>query len=180
MHPVTSPHTTGAAQARGWSGLDRQGGLLPQLRPLATRYRLQPVTRRAAIVTAAAFLAGCVLYARLDIAVHGVPLWLLTGTFYAVIVGPIALGTLLFFPALATLTEAVAASRLCFASFSFAFPSLGLPLLSQPLVTTTIVLGGAALLRWVLWRIETGEIDKGRHRSGTPFRRSAGAEPACS
>lgn len=139
--------------------LVRSGGALSRsgvregLRDLAALYARLPVTRRAALVTLAAFIGGCALYARIDLTVHGVPLWLLTGTFYAVIVGPIALGTLMFFPALAQLTEAVAASRLCVASFTCAFPALGLPLLSQPLVMTTIVLGGAAILRFALARL---------------------------
>lgn len=114
------------------------------------RHRVYCERRRLGLIVALAFLAGYILYARAGITLHGVPISLVTGFLYAAIIGPAALATFLFLPALRALTEAVAVSRLGFACFVCAFPEPGFAVLAMPLVNATIVIGGAMALCWVV------------------------------
>ncbi len=112
-------------------------------------HRIYCERRRVGLVTALAFLAGYILYARVDMSVLGVNLPVLTGLLYAAFVGPAALATFLFMPALRLLTEAVALSRLGFACFVYCVPDPGLTLASLPLVNASLVIGGALALCWL-------------------------------
>lgn len=105
------------------------------------------VLRRVAWVTLLAFLAGTVFYLRTDVLIHGVPVPILTGLAYAAVVGPTTLAICIFWPAVSTLVECIAVSRLVVSGFVFAFPDAGNRLLANPAILACLVILGALILR---------------------------------
>lgn len=105
--------------------------------------------RRVILASALAYLAGHIFYMRYSGELHGLPIPVFAGLFYAVFIGIAALVMCVFLPKLRFTVEAIAFSRLGFAIFVWQVPELGQKLLDSPLVNATIVVGGA----WVITKI---------------------------
>ena len=102
--------------------------------------------RRLGFVTTLAFMSGVLLYSNVPVEVYGMPVSLLTGLIYAGVVGPAALLTILFLPALRFMIEAVAVSRLMMAIGVFHFPEFGMKIVASPMITALIVVTGGAII----------------------------------
>ncbi|MCB2114804.1 MAG: hypothetical protein KDE00_00495 [Rhodobacteraceae bacterium] len=100
-----------------------------------------------AFVTLMSFTAGVVTYLRYDIVVHGLPLPIFTGLLYAALIGTAALFTSIALPALRAMIEAAAISRLGVATVSFGLPEFGQALQHSPMLSATVIVGGAILIR---------------------------------
>ncbi len=107
--------------------------------------------RRIAFVVSLAFVAGYVLYLRHGGQVLGVPVPVFTGLVYAVFIGLATLLTGVILPGLRFATEAIAVSRLILALVIWTAPALAHPIMSQPLISATIVVGGAVLLQRLVY-----------------------------
>ena len=116
--------------------------------------RLYLERRRLAFVAGLAFLAGFFMYLRSDLHISGVHIAWVTGGIYAGVVGGCAVVVCLFLPSMRFMIEAVAVSRLILSLAILAVPGVGTLVLSDPLVTASvIVLGGMALSRAMHGRI---------------------------
>ena len=107
--------------------------------------RLRAARRLILFATLMAFAAGVIGFLRHDITVHGVPLPIFTGLVTALVVGSAATLTSVLLPALAAFVEATA--RLAAAGAAFCYPELGTVLQQSPLLSATVVVGGAIALR---------------------------------
>lgn len=108
--------------------------------------------RRLAFVAALAFAAGYIMYLRFAGSVLGLPVPVFTGFVYATFVGCAALMTSVLVPRLRFTVELVAVSRLLFSLLVFYAPELTEPMRASPLVSATIVVGGAAWVQILLSR----------------------------
>lgn len=95
-----------------------------------------------------AFSAGVVMYSGSELVLpNGVPLPLFTGFLYAMIVGPAAFLTCLFLPAVSTLIEPIALSRMGYAVGVVSFPQFASMVVDSPMLTAGIIVGGAVILQ---------------------------------
>ena len=107
--------------------------------------------KRLAFVTALAFLAGFLFYARADTYVFGIQIGVATGLAYAAVIAPVTLMICVLAPRMRFLIDAIAVSRLLVALFAFAFPTIGETLLLQPVLLAFLIVSlGAVLSRTVL------------------------------
>lgn len=97
--------------------------------------------------TTLAFAAGVIGFLRHGGAVYGLPVPLFTGLVYAAFVGTAALATSIALPALGAMIGAVAISRLGTAVLSFGWPDFGTALQHSPMLSATVVVGGALVVR---------------------------------
>lgn len=109
--------------------------------------RLRAARRLILFATLMAFAAGVIGFLRHGIQVHGVPLPLFTGLVTALVVGSAATLTSVLLPALAAFVEATAIARLAAAVAAFLYPEFGTVMQQSPLVSATVVVGGAIALR---------------------------------
>ena len=109
--------------------------------------RFSEARRLILFATVMAFAAGVVSFLRYDVAIHGLPLPIITGALYALFVGTAATVTSVLLPALCAMIEAVAISRLGVAVAAFGAPDFGLALHQSPLFGAAAVIGGAILVR---------------------------------
>ena len=110
--------------------------------------------RRLIFVVALAFLAGFFMYLRADLYLGAWHIAWVTGAIYALVVGLVALVVCLALPRMRFMIEAVAVSRLILSLAILAMPGIGPLVLSDPLVTASvIVLGGMAVSRAMHGRI---------------------------
>lgn len=114
--------------------------------------RLYRERRRVAFVTSLAFLAGFVMYSGFEGLAFGLPVPVFTGIVYALFVGVAAVMTSLLVPRLRHTLELVAISRLLFSVLVLYAPELTEPMRSSPLISATIVVGGAAWVQILLSR----------------------------
>ncbi|MCV2871425.1 hypothetical protein OEZ71_03855 [Defluviimonas sp. WL0050] len=148
---------------------------------LLTRFarRLRRETRLLRFVIGLSFLAGFVMYMRYDVIVMGMPMPIFTGLFYAAFIGTTATIVSLLLPALRTMIEAAAISRLGVALAAYGVPEFGLKLAMSPLLSATVIILGAVLVRklfrteafahWSVLAHETGHAV-----TGTPVPAEAG------
>ena len=101
--------------------------------------------KRLGLVMAMAFLAGFLFYVRADIFIGGVHLSLITGALYAAIIGACALIVCIALPSMRFMIEAVAVSRLILSLFVLVAPSIGYPILANPMITALITVTGGIL-----------------------------------
>ena len=121
---------------------------------LGVKTRLFQERRRLGFVIGLAFFSGFFMYLRSELQVFGLPVALVTGGIYAAVVGACALFVCLFLPSMRFMIEAVAVSRLILSLAILAMPGIGPLVLSDPLVTASvIVLGGMAVSRAMHGRI---------------------------
>lgn len=109
--------------------------------------RLRRETRLLGFVISLSFLAGFVMYVRYDVVVMGMPMPLFTGLLYAGFVGTAATLVSLLLPALRAMIEAAAISRLGVAMAAYGVPEFGLKLATSPLLSATVIVVGAVLVR---------------------------------
>ncbi|MDI3335466.1 hypothetical protein QKW60_03520 [Defluviimonas aestuarii] len=109
--------------------------------------RLHRETRLLGFVISLSFLAGFVMYVRYDVMVFGMPMPLFTGLLYAGFVGTAATLVSLLLPALRAMIEAAAISRLGIALAAYGVPEFGLKLATSPLLSATVIVVGAVLVR---------------------------------
>ena len=110
--------------------------------------------RRLLFVIYAAFFAGYIMYLRADLYVGGMHVAWITGALYAGIVGVCAMLICLFLPSMRFMIEAVAISRLGLSLVVFFAPNVGVPILSNPLLTAfVVVFGGFCISRLLHGRI---------------------------
>ncbi|MDW4549837.1 hypothetical protein R5H32_10770 [Defluviimonas sp. D31] len=109
--------------------------------------RFSEARRLILFATVMAFAAGVVSFLRYDVAIHGLPLPIITGALYALFVGTAATVTSVLLPALCAMIEAVAISRFGVAVVAFGAPDFGLALHQSPLFGAAAVIGGAVLVR---------------------------------
>ena len=103
---------------------------------------------KIAFATLMAFSAGVVMYSNSDMMMaNGIPLPLFTGFLYAFVVGPAAFLTCLFLPAVSTLIEPVALTRMGYAVGVASFPEFADMVLDSPMLTAGIIVGGAIALQ---------------------------------
>ena len=120
--------------------------------------------KRLGFVMAMAFLAGFLFYVRADLFIGGVHLSLITGTLYAAVVGACALVVCIVLPSMRFMIEAVAVSRLILSLFVLFVPSVGYPILANPLITAALtVAGGIAVSRLMHGRLQKQHL-KGARR----------------
>ncbi|CUK09243.1 hypothetical protein RUE5091_03154 [Ruegeria denitrificans] len=100
--------------------------------------------RRLAVVGGMSFVAGATLYSHFTGTQMGIPAPIIIGFFYMVAVVVAAVVTTLLLPGLRRFTDAVAVTRLSFAVWVAATQSYELA--TSPLVSATIVVGGAIVL----------------------------------
>ena len=106
--------------------------------------------RRLALVSCLAFAAGGLFYWPTHIYLGSVHISLVTGAIYAGVVGLAALMVCAFLPSMRFMIEAVAFARLALAFFVLAFPQIGFQILTSPLLTALIVVGGGAVVSRVI------------------------------
>lgn len=109
--------------------------------------RLRAARRLILFATLMAFAAGVIGFLRHDITVHGVPLPIFTGLVTALVVGSAAALTSVLLPSLAAFVEATAIARLAAAVAAFCYPEFGTVMQQSPLLSATVVVGGAIALR---------------------------------
>lgn len=109
--------------------------------------RLRAARRLILFATLMAFAAGVIGFLRHDITVHGVPLPIFTGLVTALVVGSAAALTSVLLPSLAAFVEATAIPRLAAAVAAFCYPEFGTVMQQSPLLSATVVVGGAVALR---------------------------------
>ena len=103
---------------------------------------------RIDFATLMAFSAGVIMYSQAGIVLpNGMPLHLFTGIVYAIVVGPAAFLTCLFLPAVSSLIEPVALTRMGYAVGVVSFPEFAEIVLGSPLLTAGIIVGGAIMLQ---------------------------------
>ena len=103
---------------------------------------LQKEGRRIGVVTTLAFASGIISYLRIDVQHVGIPLPIIAGIIYALVIAPVTAATLFFMPSLSDLVEYFALSRLSVSFFSFAVPDQGIIILTSPLLAATLVATG--------------------------------------
>lgn len=108
--------------------------------------RLYYERRRLALTVSVSFLAGYLLYLPYEVAVFTVPLPIVTGACYAVLVGLSAAGICLLLPRLRYMVEMFALARLAVALAALLVPQLGWLLISSPLANATVMVMMAVLL----------------------------------
>lgn len=127
--------------------------------------RLYQERRRLTFVIGMAFFAGFFMYLRSDLHLFGLPVAWVTGAIYAVVVGFCALVICLFLPSMRFMIEAVAVSRLILSLAILAVPGIGPLILSDPLITASvIVLGGMLVSRVMHGRILKDKAEGWRAR----------------
>ncbi len=109
--------------------------------------RLRDARRLILFATGMAFAAGVIAFLRHDVTVHGMPLPLFTGLLYAGFVGAAAAVTSVALPALGPFVEATAIARLGAAVLAFGSPEAGAALQQSALLSATVVVGGAVMIR---------------------------------
>lgn len=140
--------------------------------------------RRLSFVASMAFLAGFLFYLPSGLVVAGVPLAVVTGAVYAVVVGLAAFIICAVFPAMRFMIEAVAVSRLFLSVAFLLLPKAGAIILSSPFLTALFVVGGGVFVSRLMhgrilrdrrpgWRALLGPADLFRRAPprlrGTPF-----------
>lgn len=110
--------------------------------------------------------SGMILYAQLDAMAFGLPFPLFAGILYAGIVGVSSLLICAVVPGLRHMIELVAVSRLLLAIVGLAIPALGIAVITSPLLSATLVVGGAALVRaLLLGRTSAGRVRVAERRT---------------
>lgn len=118
-----------------------------QLRILETIHRER---RRLLFVVILSYVAGLLAHLHIDLFVSGWPIAIFFASLQATVVFLFALLICLFAPSMRFMIEAFAVSRLAFALFVFAFPDIGYPVLTNPVLAAMIVvLGGSAASRLI-------------------------------
>ena len=116
--------------------------------------KLQQITRqdwpRIGFVITLAFFAGAIFYLRHEGAGVAVPLPLITGALYALIIAPFTVAVFAFLPSLKKMVECLALSRLSLSLLVFAFPKPGAFVLSNPLILAFLVVTGGVLINRML------------------------------
>lgn len=135
---------------------------LARLRSFArsSMQRLRGNLSRLGMVIALAFVAGVLFYANYRFEVLGMPLPVYTGLLYAVVIGFVGAVVYACLPGLQLMMETVAISRLGIAVWAFNNPEQGAQLLASPLVSATLVIAGAIVIRGVVhggWAGKTGQ-----------------------
>lgn len=106
--------------------------------------------RRLGFVALTAYVAGFLFYLPHGIWLGSVPLAVVTGAVYAVVVGVATFLVCAFLPAMRFMIEAVAVSRLVLSVAFLGAPHLGAAVLASPLLTALLVVGGGILVSRLL------------------------------
>lgn len=102
--------------------------------------------RRLGFVMLMGYLAGWLFYLRVDVQVGGVPLPLVTGVLYAVLLSLSTLAICILAPSLCFMIEPLAVSRLVLSIFVVTNPGPGNEVLTNPLLMAGLVVGGAVFI----------------------------------
>ena len=107
---------------------------------------LQREKRRLGFVMLMGYLAGWLFYLRVDVQIGGVPLPLVTGVLYAVLLSLSTLAICIVAPSLCFMIEPLAVSRLVISIFVVTNPGPGGEILTNPLLMAGLVVGGAVFI----------------------------------
>ena len=108
----------------------------------------QKVGPRIIVLALVAGLSGYLMYSGIELRIGMLPFAVAAGLIYFGVVGTMATVLIMLKPAFGTLLELMAVSRLVVALAVVQNPEFGARVISSPMLSATLVVGGALLMRF--------------------------------